>query len=245
MMERIKELIAASAAPMDAAAVRRALKLKPRQLAEVEASLRLADLVEWPAATAKGGPRYWDRGPEALAEKAAIAAAGNGPVTVSKVVTAVCKGKAGLAKAAAPAFLAKLEEEGKLFRQPLLADAKYKLTSRLTDADREWLLRAQKIVERALKALTTLEAQKPSLLEILERVEPNKGLLVSAARLRAAAAGLSKAGFDEAVMRLYREGKVILHRHSGPYLLPADEREQLIESNGNFYAGVCWNTGEN
>jgi hypothetical protein len=96
----------------------------------------------------------------------------------------------------------------------------------------------------AAGAAPPLVNEDERILAALAEIEPQKGLLVTAQRLRRAVPGLSKQGFDEAVLRLYRSEKLLLHRHSGPFLLPAEERSELIQSGESFYVGVCWNTGE-
>lgn len=252
---KIREIVAAATAPVDVAGIRRKLTgpfaVKPKeqpQLAEFVS--RLEGLIVWPALNAKSGPRYWTSTPEQVAEAKAIEAASAGPLAPAKLITAIAKGKAGYPKAQAAALLERLEEEGKLHRQPLLEEKKYKLTAKLTEADLAYLRRALQKILRALGeqpsapvAATSIDEQ---ILDVLERIEPRKGLVVSAPRLRHAVPGVSKADFDAAVMRLYRAEKVLLHRHSGPHLLPEAEREELVrsQSGGDFYVGVCWNTGE-
>ena len=235
---QVRELVAASMSPLDAGALRRALKLKAKLKDAFAHWLAGRGFVEWPPATAKGGPRYWTRSDEDVAEEIALAAAVT-PLDPKKLLTAISKGKSGYPKDRGSALLAKLEDEGKLHRQPLLAETKYKLTSRLTEESREFLHRALRVVLRSLKALgespVTVAEEKPEagpdarILELLAQLEPQKGLLVTASRLRRAAIGISKEQFDDAVMRLYRSEQVLLHRHSGPFLLPADERNELIQ----------------
>jgi hypothetical protein len=256
--DQIRELVAASKVPLDAGAIRRQLKgefaVKAKQLPEFVAMLpSIEGLVSWPAANEKAGPRYWTRTPEQAAEPLAIETAAAAPVPAKKLITAITKGKAGYPKSSAEAFIARLEEEGKLHRQPLLAEAKYKLTSRLTDADRDYLRRALRVILRSLGSEVAdipqpVAAPPPAdekILDTLAALEPQKGLLVTASRLRRANEGIPKKDFDEAVMRLYRNERVLLHRHSGPHLLPEAERDELIRSGDTYYVGVCWNTGEN
>lgn len=251
---KIREIVASAPAPVDVAGIRRKLTgpfaVKPKeqpQLADFVS--RIEGLIAWPAANAKSGRRYWTSTPEQVAEAKAIEAASAGPLAPAKLITAIAKGKTGYPKAHASALLERLEEEGKLHRQPLLEEKKYKLTAKLTEADIAYLRRALQKILRALGetappvATTGIDEQ---ILDALERIEPRKGLVVSAPRLRQAVPGVSKADFDAAVMRLYRAEKVLLHRHSGPHLLPEAEREELVrsQSGGDFYVGVCWNTGE-
>jgi hypothetical protein len=162
------------------------------------------------------------------------------------------KGRTGISRDRAEALLRALEEDGKLHRKPLLSETRYKLVSRLTEADRDELHRALRIIQRSLAALGESIAEpaaaqplvdEVSILQALERLEPRKGLVVTAHRLRAALPEAPKKDLDQAIMRLYRAGKVLLHRHSGPLLLPEDERQELIQSGADYFVGICWNTG--
>jgi hypothetical protein len=251
---KVREIVASAPAPVDAAAIRRKLTgpfaVKPKEQAQfADFVSRIEGLIAWPAANAKSGPRYWISTPEQIAEAKALEAASAGPLAPAKLIAAIAKGKAGYPKAHASALLERLEEEGKLHRQPLLEEKKYKLTAKLTEADITYLRRALQKILRALGetappvAATSIDER---ILDALERIEARKGLVVSAPRLRQAVPGVSKADFDAAVMRLYRAEKVLLHRHSGPHLLSEAEREELVrsQSGGDFYVGVCWNTGE-
>jgi len=257
LSSQIRDIVAASPYPLDAAAIRRGLKgefaLKPKQLPALAAALpSVAELVEWPAANPKRGPRYWTRTPSEVAQSAAITAAAEAPVVPRKIVTAMTKGRTGIPRERAEALLRDLEESGKLHRKPLLADSKYKLVSRLTEADREELLAALSRIQRSLAVFGEIIAvpaapapllDDSAVLRALEHVEPRKGLVVTAHRLRAALPEAPKKDLDQAVMRLYRAGKVLLHRHSGPLLLPEDERQELIQSGADYFVGICWNTG--
>jgi hypothetical protein len=244
---KVREIVAGSKTPLDAAAIRRQLKgdfaVKAKQKDAFEQWLPSLGFIEWPGAKAK---RYWTRTAEDVAEDAALAAA-TVAILPKKLITTITKGKSGYPKDRAEALIAKLEDEGKLHRQPLLAETKYKLTSKLGEDQREFLHKALRIIERALRALgESVQTARPDdlILHTLSELEPHKGLLVTAQRLRRAVPGISKQAFDEAVMRLYRSEKVLLHRHSGPFLLPAEERNELVQSGESFYVGICWNTGE-
>lgn len=255
---KVREIVAGAKNPLDAGAIRRQLKgehaVKAKfQDAFVQWLPSVEGLVVWPAAAAKpaSGPRYWTRTAEDVAMEMAVKAAAGAPVLPKKVIAAMTRGKAGYPKDQAEALLARLEDDGRLHRQPLLAETKYKLTSHLTEESREFLHRALRVVLRSLKALgeevpVPVLAENPEdrILAELLALEPHKGLLVTAPRLRHAVPGLSKQDFDEAVLRLYRSEKVLLHRHSGPFLLGAEERGELIQSGDSFYVGICWNTGE-
>ena len=131
---KIREIVAAAPSPVDVAGIRRKLTspfaVKPKeqpQLADFVS--RLEGLIVWPALNAKSGPRYWTSSPEQVAEAKTIEAASAAPLPPAKLIAAIAKGKTGYPKAQAPALLERLEEEGKLHRQPLLEEKKYKLTA--------------------------------------------------------------------------------------------------------------------
>ena len=257
LAEKVREVVAGAKNPLDAGAIRRLLKgehaVNAKQKDAFQQWLASVDgLVEWPEGKAGSGPRYGTRTAEDVATEIALAAASATPVLPTKLIAAITKGKSGYPKDRAGALVAQMEEDGKLHRQPLLAESKYKLTTNLPEDSRESLRRVLRVVLRSLKALgedagapgKNEETADERILAVLVALEPQKGLLVTAPRLRRAVAGISKQAFDEAVMRLYRSEKVLLHRHSGPFLLTAEERGELIQFGDSFYVGVCWNTGE-
>ena len=78
-------------------------------------------------------------------------------------------------------------------------------------------------------------------MKALAELEPMKGLLVTAPRLRRALPEFSKDEFDTALVHLQDQKRVILHRHSSPHSAPESERETLIrDAAGNYYVGACW-----
>ena len=45
--------------------------------------------------------------------------------------------------------------------------------------------------------------------------------------------------FDHTVLRLAEEGRIIIHRHDQPSLLPEKDREELVrDDEGNFYTAI-------
>lgn len=78
------------------------------------------------------------------------------------------------------------------------------------------------------------------LIELMRLVEPraSSGALVTTPELRRAA-GLSKADFDREILRLARDGKLVLHRHDFAGGLTETERSELVQDEtGTFYIGV-------
>lgn len=61
------------------------------------------------------------------------------------------------------------------------------------------------------------------------------GVYVGQARIDLGAAGAEKASFDEAVLGLYREGRVFLDRHDFPSGLTEAEREDLVTDGSGTY----------
>ena len=100
--------------------------------------------------------------------------------------------------------------------------------------------RSQKVeVHRSQSVQQTAE----TIMTVLERVEPQKGLVVAVRKIRESGEfqGVSKEKFDEAVMHLFEERRVLLHNHSAPYTLTPDERVQLVfDRKGACYVGISW-----
>jgi len=79
-------------------------------------------------------------------------------------------------------------------------------------------------------------------MKMLER-EATNGALVSLSELRQALAAQfpEKSSFDQAVLKLADEGRVVLHRHVFPSSLNPEERESLVaDDRGNFFVGVAF-----
>jgi hypothetical protein len=50
-----------------------------------------------------------------------------------------------------------------------------------------------------------------------------------------------KSGFDQAVLKLADEGRVVLHRHVFPTSLSSEERESLVsDEHDNYFTGVAF-----
>ena len=81
------------------------------------------------------------------------------------------------------------------------------------------------------------EAADDQILETIATLEPQKGLLVTAARLYRALPGIPKEEIDAALIRLQDARRVILQRHSNPQQTATD----LI---AGLYAGACWRNQE-
>lgn len=89
----------------------------------------------------------------------------------------------------------------------------------------------------------SVEQTAETIMTVLERVEPQKGLVVAVRKIRESREfkGVSKEKFDEAVMYLFEERRVLLHNHSAPYTLSPDERGELVfDGKGACYVGISW-----
>lgn len=89
----------------------------------------------------------------------------------------------------------------------------------------------------------SVEQTAKTIMTVLERVEPQKGLVVAVRKIRESREfqGVSKEKFDEAVMHLFEERRVLLHNHSAPYTLTPEERGQLVfDGKGACYVGISW-----
>jgi len=261
----IREVLGRAEQPLNLAKLRSQLSgpyKVPAKLKDALVALLDADsgIYQWPAATAKAGPRYWTRNAREWAEPVIIAAAADSPVAATKVLGAVSK---QYGKGAAEALLAELIGQGTLIRVPLFGGPKAKLCSRIPDeaAFRAELDAARVVIEAGYRRLggplpdgrgsvrDELVGDEPVgdevVLEALGMAEPRKGLLVTAPRIYRALPEVAKAEIDAALLRLQEARRVILHRHSNPQSLSDEERQSLIQDvAGNYYVGACWRVQE-
>ena len=65
------------------------------------------------------------------------------------------------------------------------------------------------------------------------------GLSLIEVRASLGGQGKAKAAFDQAVLSLYRDGRVYLDRHDHPLRLSDAERRDLVfDGEGNYYVGI-------
>ena len=79
------------------------------------------------------------------------------------------------------------------------------------------------------------------LVSLMKRIEPaaENGALVAARELRRAA-NLEKPQFDQAVLDLARQGRLMLHRHDFAAGLSTSERDELVtDGAGTYYVGMA------
>jgi len=256
----IREVLGRAEQPLNLAKLRSQLNgpyKVPAKLKDALVAMLAADasVYQWPAATAKAGPRYWTRSAREWAERVMIAAAADLPVAATKILSAVSK---QYGKGPAEALLAELVAQGSLIRVPLFGGPKAKLCSRIPDeaAFRAELDAARLVIEAGYGRLggplpdgRGSVGREPvgdeEVLDALAILEPRKGLLVTAPRIYRALPEIAKAELDAALLRLQEARRVILHRHSNPQSLSDEERRSLIQDGaGNLYVGACWRVQE-
>lgn len=79
------------------------------------------------------------------------------------------------------------------------------------------------------------------LLMLMKQIEPGaeRGALVTARELRRAA-NLDKLRFDQSVLELARQGRIMLHRHDHAAGLSVSERDELVtDGAGAYYVGMA------
>lgn len=87
----------------------------------------------------------------------------------------------------------------------------------------------------------TRDAGNVDLVTLMKSIEPaaDNGALVAARDLRRAA-NLGKSQFDDAVLGLARQGRLMLHRHDFASGLPVGERDELVtDGAGAYYVGMA------
>jgi hypothetical protein len=87
----------------------------------------------------------------------------------------------------------------------------------------------------------TTEVREIDLLILVRQIEPgaDRGALVTARELRRAA-NLDKLQFDQSVLGLARQGKLMLHRHDHASGLTTSERDELVtDGAGTYYVGMA------
>ena len=224
-------------------------KLKDAFAALLDAEAAAGRIHVWPS---KKTVKYSTLNPREWASQAILKAAAE-PVVLTKLVSAVSK---QYPKKDAETLVAAMAETGELIRVPLFGiGPKTKYASVIADAAsfRAELDAARVILDagyrrlgdadwRSFREASPPTAAKPDIMSTLAELEPQKGLLVTSARLRRVLTGWNKHELDAALVRLQLERKVILHRHSNAAALGGTERETLIHDpeTGTYFVGVCW-----
>ncbi len=258
----VSEVLQRSEKPLSVRGIRQqlagAFRLRPKQEAELKTLLQeTASIHEWPKS------RFWIRDPKVIAETALLEAASDAPLTRSALNKAFGARVKAYPVTARNALIEELIGAGRLFQDPPWGGARVMLTA--VRPDREHYRQAledqiKPILARFAAAgldprplidqICTSAADPPAatglgdrILDVLNAMEPRKGLVVSAHRLRRVPelAGVDKAEFDEAVMRLAAQHRVFLHDHGAPLAVQPGEREELVtDGKGGFYVGIAW-----
>jgi len=259
---QVLEILRRATEPLTVDKIRRSLpkpyRVPPKRKAELQVELeRLATdgrIVEWPKKGAS--PRYWNRDPRQCAVEGILAAAEN-PLSPARLAQAASKRAFGYPAKLLPPLIVEMIKDGRLFREPPVGGTRAVVSLQPVNpeayrAELEGILRqiarnldrlgapVESLVRTALSGEAggrIEEAIRKALLEI----EPRKGLLVAAARLREwpSLVGYSKRAFDEAAWRLYHSRVVFLHEHAAPFTLSVEERETLIDDGrGRYYLGL-------
>lgn len=258
----VRTILERAPEPLTADKIRKALPkpqaVPPKRKAELQTELdRLArdgQIVEWPRKGAS--PRYWHRDPRQCALDGILAAAET-PLAPSKLMQAASRRAFGYPAKLMPPLVEELTAEGRLFREPMFGGTRATISTRPNNpaayrTELEGILRrvvrnlaslgapVEQLVARALGGESTANAEQ-MILKALGEIEPQRGLLVAAPRLRQwpSLNQVSKTAFDQGACRLYESRKVFLHEHAAPFTLPPEEREALIDDGrGRFYLGL-------
>jgi len=86
------------------------------------------------------------------------------------------------------------------------------------------------------RAAAPAQPPDPDIVQIMRWLDSgaDRGALITFRKLRKPA-GLSKQQFDELLLRLSRQRKLVLHRHDFPHSLDAAERDQLVHDGDDSY----------
>lgn len=268
--EQILKVIQATPEPVTVAQVAKLLtaphKFKEAQLTPVIESLASeSQLNQLPPKTAKGKPRYWDRGLQDLGRILILALIDKkGPQGQSELRKATKQ----LADADFAAAFQKLIATNSLFEHPPLGKKKtpsFGMQPPSPDAYlRDIGTQLAKTVALLIAAQVSADDLRRSLVQLVEstgisfanRISPGSipspqetdllGLMrriesgaengaLVAARDLRRAAQLEKGQFDHAVLDLARQGRLMLHRHDFANGLSASERDELVTDGAGTY----------
>jgi len=274
--EHLLTLFATTTEPITASQASKLLTA-PHKLKEAQAIPILAEFVAsaklqaFPPKTARGKPRYWDRGVNELGRLLILASLEK---KASQSKADLRKAAKQVPDAAFEAAFQGLIESRTLFEHPPLPKKKSADFGKLPPSPEPYLkdlgVQLTKVVaqltaarvpaaelRRALVQLVEATGvpfggvaksdtvatppQSVDLVSLMKQVEPAavNGALVAARELRRAA-NLPKSQFDEAILALARQGRLMLHRHDFASSLDPTEREELVtDGAGTYYVGVA------
>lgn len=251
------------------------LTAKPHKLSEAAVKLivdeRVArgELRQFPGATAKGKPRFWDRDEATFASGAMVALLDKkGPQTKA----ATLKAAKGINATVAANALQSLIDSRRVFEHPGVGSSKAIKFGATPPAPEPYLKEVSSKLATVVSKLTSVgvkremiadavaamvtqcglpfsrgsvgqtpSARELDLLMLMRQIEPGaeRGTLVPTRELRRAA-NLDKAEFDRAVLDLAQSGRIMLHRHDHPSGLSQRERDELVtDGAGAYFVGVA------
>jgi len=195
-----------------------------------EEALREALAGEGIFAWSKPKNSYWHIDPEAQAEDELLAA---------------CRKKAMLPAnvkgASKKKTLERMVAAGRIVLYPAVEGKKKVLVAAASGHDAYWAYVRETVAEKLKKAGIAEDGLEEKIWEILPKLEPEKDVPVSVARVRRSL-GLSEADkkrFDEAALHLREQRKIYLSLHDHPLGLSAEERDMLIDGrDGRYYVAI-------
>ena len=205
-----------------------------RKSGVTESDLRAALEGEGIFSWAKPKNSYWHIDPAVWLESQIVAQCGR--KAIDKVALK------GPAKKDIDGAVARLVAEGRLIRYPAVEGKKTVLVAAAGAREAYWAYVRATIEAKLAKAGITEESGlDEKIWDILPKLEPERDVPVSTARVRSAL-GLEendKQRFDEAVLRLREQRRVYLSQHDHAMAVSKEERDLLIEGkDGRYYVAI-------
>jgi hypothetical protein len=173
---------------------------------------------------------YWHVDPEAQVEEEILAACRKKAMAAGDVKGA-SKKKA----------VERLVAAAKIVMYPAVEGKKQVLVAAKGGHDAYWAYVREVIETKLKKAGISEEGLEEKIWEILPRLEPERDVPLSVAKLRRSM-GLTevdKHRFDEAVIKMREQRRIHLTQHDHPLGLSAEERELLIDGkDGRYYVAI-------
>jgi len=216
-------------------------------------------IYEWPRYRRQR--QFWTEQPEEFAARAIIRRLERGACSRTALEKDVRGKLHGFPKSRWPQFIKRLLDEGRIFQNPpWKTKGRTKLQASPPDPEpylKKLVPELRKLVERFVALRVSPQPwvdevwgngpEKPPgdlpqrILAAIERLEPNPGAGVTCEDLRSAPEfnSVGKEAFDRAVVELIERGAVSPHRHSGPFRLSENDRDQLVyDGGGNYYVAL-------
>jgi len=198
-----------------------------------EADLREALAGDGIYAWAKPKNSYWSVDPAAWLEMEIL------KQCTGKAVAKVTVKAAG--KKEVDEAIARLTTHKKIVHYPAVEGKKKVLVAASGGHDAYWAYVRETITEKLKKAGIEEAGLEDKIWEILPKLEPEKDVPVSTAKVRRALglSGVDKRRFDEAALNLRQQRRVYLSQHDHALGVSAEERELLIDGkDGRYYVAI-------